>query len=71
MTKTKIPPCQQCGKTLPKHYYGRGYAALGLFCTLRCGFQYAVDSLTAMDEHKHRIPDRAKAFKEWLHKNRY
>ena len=44
------PKCIRCGKTLPKVYadekkiklLGYGYAANGAFCTLTCGFWFAV-----------------------------
>lgn len=35
-------PCVQCGKPLRKWVDGVGYCGNGHFCSLRCGFRYAV-----------------------------
>lgn len=42
-------PCVQCGKPLRKWIVSSGYNGNGFFCSLRCGFRYAVAVKRAID----------------------
>jgi hypothetical protein len=51
--KPAIPKCAACGKTLPKVRHGysdRGHRGDGLFCTMVCGWTFAVRVLTEVPD---------------------
>jgi hypothetical protein len=53
VTRPAIPKCAACGKTLPKLRHGysdRGHRGDGLFCTMACGWKFAVRVLTEVPD---------------------